>query len=134
VIVADTNILVYLFAPSERTALAERALKRDQIWAAPRLWRSEYRNVLATYIRKGIITLDDGLLIMKKSLRFMQGLEYEVDSEIVLALAAMSKCSAYDCEFIALAEKLDVPLVTVDRQILAQFPERAVALEVFAAS
>ena len=131
-IVVDTNILVHLFAPSERTNLAEMALERDQIWAAPRLWRSEYRNVLITYIRKDIITLDDGLSIMKQCLRFMQGLEYEVDSEKVLTLATRSRCSAYDCEFIALAERLNVPLVTVDRQLLAGFPERAVALEVFA--
>jgi len=132
VIVVDTNILVHLFGPSQRTDSAEKALVKDPTWAAPRLWRSEYRNVLASYIRTGVITLDTGLKILSECLKFMQGLEYDVDSAKVLTLAAMSQCPAYDCEFIALAEKLDVPLVTVDRQILAQFPKRAIALDVFA--
>jgi predicted nucleic acid-binding protein len=90
--------------------------------------------VLVTFIRREIITLDDGLLIMKNCLKFMQGLEYEVDSESVLNLAAFHKCSAYDCEFVALAQRLDIPLLTVDRQILAHFPERAIALDLFADS
>jgi predicted nucleic acid-binding protein len=132
VIVVDTNILVHLFGPTKHTDLAEKALAKDSIWAAPRLWRSEYRNVLTSYIRKEVITLDAGLKIMSQCLRFMHGLEYDVDSAKVLTLATISQCSAYDCEFVALAEKLDVPLVTVDRQILAQFPERAIALDVFA--
>lgn len=131
-IVVDTNILVHLFCPSERTDLTEKVLRKDPIWVAPRLWRSEFRNVLVTYIRKEVITLDAGFKVMQEVLKFMHGLEYEVDSARVLALSAASRCSAYDCEFIALAEKLDLPLVTVDRQILAHFPERAIALDLFA--
>ena len=46
-------------------------------------------------------------------------------------LAAASTCSAYDCEFVALAQNLGAPLVTVDRQILSQFPEIAVSLDAF---
>jgi predicted nucleic acid-binding protein len=52
----------------------------------------------------------------------------------VLQLAAASRCTAYDCEYVALAYALDVPLVTVDRQILSHFPERAIALDLFAGS
>jgi predicted nucleic acid-binding protein len=36
----------------------------------------------------------------------------------VLQLAVRSGCSAYDCEFAALALDLDVKLVTTDRQVL----------------
>jgi predicted nucleic acid-binding protein len=46
----------------------------------------------------------------------------------VLELVRDSDCSAYDCEFIALAEKLDVKLVTMDTKILKAFPGRTVAL------
>jgi predicted nucleic acid-binding protein len=41
-------------------------------------------------------------------------------------------CSAYDCEFVALAKYLGLPLVTVDKQILAQFTGTAISLEKFA--
>lgn len=63
----------------------------------------------------------------------MRGREYEVASYQVLDLAATSPCSAYDCEFVALVQDLRVPLVTVDRQVLAHFPSIAVSLDDFVA-
>jgi hypothetical protein len=45
--------------------------------------------------------------------------------------AASSKCSAYDCEFVALAQDLSVPLVTSDQKILTAFPETAVSPDDF---
>ena len=45
---------------------------------------------------------------------------------------AESTCSAYDCEYVALAEDLKTKLVTTDKQILRDFPEWAVSLREFA--
>ncbi len=59
----------------------------------------------------------------------MQGEEYQVDSDRVIKLIDSSKCSSYDCEFIALAQHLDIPLVTSDKQILKEFPDTAVSVE-----
>jgi predicted nucleic acid-binding protein len=133
-IVVDTNLLVYLYLTSDRSALAEQALIKDPFWSAPLLWRSEFRNVLALYIRKKILQLEDAQRIMTEAMHLMHGREYEVISHQILSLAAASTCSAYDCEFVALARDLDVPLVTVDKQILAQFPAVAISLEKFLAS
>ena len=60
------------------------------------------------------------------------GREYSVDARKVLELAYRSNCSAYDCEFVALAQDLGVKLVTTDKQILKAFPEVAVSLVGFA--
>ena len=130
-IVVDTNIIGYLFLSSNRSPLSEQALLKDSLWAAPRLWRSEMRNVLALYIRKDLLSLADAQLIMTEAISLFQDQEYEAASNQVLELASISTCSAYDCEFVALARDLEVSLVTVDRQILRDFPETAVSLEAF---
>jgi predicted nucleic acid-binding protein len=131
-IVVDTNVIGYLFLSSEHSWLAELALKKDSEWAAPILWRSELRNVLALYLRKNLLTLLQAQRIMSSALEQLRGREYEVSSYEVLRLASESKCSAYDCEFIASANDLKVPLVTVDKQLLRAFPTVAVSLRSFA--
>lgn len=130
-IVVDTNVIGYLFLSSEQSLSAEQALKKDSEWAAPILWRSELRNVLALYLRKNLVTLQQAQGIMNSALELMRGREYEVSSYEVLRLASESKCSAYDCEFIAAANDLKVSLVTVDRQLLREFPSVAVSLKSF---
>ena len=42
-----------------------------------------------------------------------------------------TKCSPYDCEFVALAHANGVRLLTVDRQILHEFPEVAISFKRF---
>jgi len=133
-IVVDTNVLAYLWLPGERTKAAERLLKKDSDWNAPLLWRSEFRNVLAFYLRQGLLSLDDARAIIREAELFLQGREYGVSSVRVLDLAAASRCSAYDCEFVALAQDLDVPLVTADKKILTAFPETAVSMAAFISS
>jgi predicted nucleic acid-binding protein len=130
-IVVDTNIIGYLFLSSEQSPLAERALIKDSEWAAPVLWRSELRNVLALYMRKNLIKLDHAQHIMDGALELLKGREYEVTSYEVLRLALQSKCSAYDCEFIAAANHLKVPLITVDKELLRDFPAVAISLTTF---
>ena len=132
-IVVDTNIIGYLYLGSDRSAQAEQALFRDAEWAAPLLWRSELRNVLAKYIRNEWLSLEDAVQIMDEAIDMMRNREFEMSSLQVLSLAARSACSAYDCEFVTLARALEVPLVTVDRQVLEQFSETAISLEDFAA-
>lgn len=131
-IVVDTNLLVYLHVEGQRTRQAEAVLARDPAWAAPLLWRSEFLNTLAGLIRRRALPLDDALQIVREAERAMAGREYAVISHEVLQLASRSGCSAYDCEFVALAQDLGAPLVTSDRGVLRAFPDVAVAPEAFA--
>lgn len=128
-IVVDTNIVAYLYLPTEHTALAEALLVKDPDWAAPLLWRSELRNVMALYLRQGLLDFDAGYAIQTEAESLLAGREYDVGSLEVLRLAASSGCAAYDCEFVALAEFLGVRLVTADRKVLRKFQATAVSLK-----
>ena len=130
-IVADTNLVVYLYVETAKTPQARRAFQKDPAWAAPFLWRSEFRNVLTLYLRKGKLALADAVRLAGEAQLFFQHTEYHTDAEHVLRLVSSSRCSAYDCEFVALAQQLGVRLVTTDGLILAEFPGTAVALEDF---
>ncbi|HEX2187365.1 MAG TPA: type II toxin-antitoxin system VapC family toxin [Longimicrobiaceae bacterium] len=132
-IVADTNLIAYLLIPSEHTAAAEEVRAKDDFWLAPPLWRSELRNVLALYVQHGKLALGDVLELAEAAEAMMRGREVDVDAAPVLRLAAASGCSAYDCEFVVLAQAAGVPLVTSDRRLLAAFPTVAVSPTDFAA-
>ena len=132
-IVVDTNLLVYLYVRGQRTVQAEAVLRHDPAWAAPLLWRSEFRNTMVGLVRRQALRLEDALRITEEAERGMAGLEYAVASHEVLRLAAESGCSAYDCEFVSLARDLGLPFVTADRQVLAAFPSTAVTPDTFAA-
>jgi len=133
-IVTDTNIIAYLYLESERSAQVEQLLERDMQWVAPLLWRSEFRNVLALYMRKRHLSLEQAQQIMQEAMLLMQGREYEIVSSHVLELVAASGCSAYDCEFVALAQDLRISLVSVDHKILKEFPQIVLSLDDFLAS
>jgi predicted nucleic acid-binding protein len=128
VIVVDSNILAYLYLPGDRTAAAEALLEQDPEWAAPTLWRSEFRNILAGYMRRKAVTFDQACSLQREAESLLAGAEFAVDSSAVLELVRDSDCSAYDCEFMALAIKLNTKLVTVDKKLLRAFPTRAIGL------
>ena len=129
-IVVDTNIVAYLYLESEFTARAEAQLRSDPNWAAPLLWRSEFRNILAGTIRRKALSFDEARQILAEAESLLAGGEHEVGSQHVLELVRDSNCSAYDCEFVALAIKLDTTLVTADKKLLQSFPMRTVSLSV----
>jgi len=68
---------------------------------------------------------------MKDAEYLMRNKAYEVESNQVLRLAQSSRCSAYDCEFVTLAKKFEIPLITLDKKILESFPETATNLNNF---
>lgn len=128
-IVVDTNVVAYLLIQGGKTARAERLFKRDPEWAAPALWRSEMRNVLSLYVRRGLMALPRALDVMQDGIELVGTREWDVPSEDVLRLAASSRRSAYDCEFVALARMLEVPLHTADAALARAFPEYVLFLE-----
>lgn len=128
-IVVDTNIVSYLYISGERSQQAESLLSIDPHWNAPILWRSEFRSVLSQYLRKNLLALNEVLLIIQQAEKLLVDKEYEISSAHIMQLVNSSHCSAYDCEFVALAQYLDVPLITADKKILREFPNVTKSLD-----
>jgi predicted nucleic acid-binding protein len=128
VIVVDANVIVYLYTANTYARRAAALLEQDAEWIAPSLWRSESRNALVGIVRRGALLVEDARAIQSEAEHVMHGAEYQLDSALVLDLAARSDCSAYDCEYVALAKQLGLKLATMDRKVLQAFPEVAVPL------
>lgn len=127
-IVVDSNILAYLYLPGEFTESAEQLLSQSPNWAAPVLWRSEFRNILSGFMRRGALSFDQACAIQLEAQALLSGQEYDVDSRAVLELVRQSDCSAYDSEFVALAIQLGTQLVTMDKKVLRNFPQQTRSL------
>jgi len=128
-IVVDSNVIAYCWIHGERTALAHRLRRLDSDWHAPVLWRSELRNILTGYRRDGSLDAEQVRRIMAVAEAGFAGREHHLPSNRVFAATERYRLSAYDAEFVALAEILGVPLVTEDRAILRCWPGQALSLE-----
>lgn len=130
-IVADASILAPFWMPSEFSNLSDQVHRKDPDWVAPLLWRSEVRNTMVLYMRHDLLSLGEILEFMEKAEHQMKEMEYQVNSTSVLRYTSESKASAYDCEYISLAEELGVPLVTNDHKLTNLFPDVAQSPEQF---
>jgi len=132
-IVADTNLITYLLLKGPLAPVAEEVYAKDPKWVAPLLWRSEFRSVLSLSMRRVQLSFEDAMGLMDRAERLMRGRGYQAASARILRLAADSGCTAYDCEFVALAQYFSVPLVTSDTDLLAKFKPIAMSMQDFCA-
>ncbi|WP_428357077.1 hypothetical protein [Methyloprofundus sp.] len=77
---------------------------------------------LSSYLQKEIIAFEKALQLQDTAESNMANNKHDNSSAQVLALVDKSNCSSYDCEFIALAQHLNILLVTQDKKVLREFP------------
>ena len=121
----------YCWVPGQNTEIAQAVRRQDPDWLAPILWRSEMRNVLTAYLRRGLLTRAQIVRILKAADQAMAEGEHIVRDDPVLDIVAHSALSAYDAEFVALATALGVPLVTADKAVLKAFPDQVLTMKAF---
>jgi predicted nucleic acid-binding protein len=126
VIVVDANVVVNAVIRGHMSAAAVEVRRKDARWRAPRLWRYEFTNVLWKHLRAGTLGLDLAARYVAAADVLMREAASEPSALHVLRLAEQSGCTAYDCQYVALAAQLGVRLVTGDRQVLRAFPDLAV--------
>lgn len=109
-------------------AAAARLLQRDPAWAAPGILLSELRNVLVGYARRDVLTPDQVATMCADAEDVLADRVVAVPSGEVLHAALADGLSVYDAEFVVVARRLGVPLVTLDREILRGAADVATAL------
>lgn len=130
-IVADTNLIAYLLIPGEHSTAARAVLKKDPAWHAPTLWRTEFVSVLLKHLKRGDFEVDIALDLLEAASELMRTGEHQVRQSDAMRLALQSGRSAYDCDFVALAQDLGLPLVTADSRLAEAFPDCAQPMEAF---
>jgi predicted nucleic acid-binding protein len=133
VIVADSNVAAYYWINGPLTNVAQQVWLRDPEWHVPLLWRSEMRGILTGYLRDGTLTARQIAQFMAGAVGAFSDREHLVSSEMVFKITERTRLSAYDAEFVALAEVLGVPLVTAVKLVLNAFPDRAQTMQDFVA-
>ncbi len=123
-IVVDANVIVPLLLPTPQSEIVEHLYAHDCEWRAPRLWPLEFTNVLMAYARKSLVTPVQGRIALgEAAIVLSSDRELAPDSQDVFALALASNCTAYDCEYVAVARQLGASLVTWNRRLLAALPD-----------
>lgn len=130
-IVADSNLIAYLHLPGPKAGVADAVLLKDSEWWVPPLWKSEFRSILFAYMRTQGMDVATAQAHWTEAIDHLGSTQKEPNPASVLAKAANSKLSAYDAEFVVLAEELGVPLVTSDQQVIKAFPKFAISPEDF---
>jgi predicted nucleic acid-binding protein len=121
VILVDTNILVYLLIEGDRTASAQALYVRDPDWRSEAFILVEFSNVLATYVRARVLTLEKAKALLADAQTRLPALTTLPHAQ-ALEIATQFGVSSYDARFLALAKQLRVKLVTEDTKLLAAVP------------
>lgn len=125
-IVVDTNIIAYLLIEGDFTEQVQKLRVEHPEWIAPRLWLDEFVNVLATTERRQLMTPALADMTLELACELMETRSYDIPTQRSLEVARRTGCSAYDSQYVCLAEDLGVNLFTYDRGILTKCPSVAV--------
>jgi predicted nucleic acid-binding protein len=123
VIVADTNLVVYVLLRGDHSDAALAVRARDRQWVVPALFRYELMSVLTKYVVRGVLQRDAALRLYRRGLSLVHVVDFEPDAPSIFNWCVGSGCSSYDVEFIALAMHLGISLITADKQVIGAFPD-----------
>lgn len=127
-IVADANVVAALYFDGGDTADARQLLAIDGDWLVPELWRHEMLNIAASYAKFTQAGLTRVAAVWEQADAQFGSRSRPVNMTEALRLAAKFGISAYDAQYVLLAQELNVWLVTQDKKLRAAVPDRTLSL------
>ena len=117
ILVVDASVAVKWFIPEEHSDVAELLLDENFDLAVPRLFFSEFGNILWKKFTRGELSREDA---MDAATRLRSASLKPMPDELLLEAAVGIACDlnhpAYDCYYLALADMLGTTLVTADKK------------------
>jgi predicted nucleic acid-binding protein len=116
--VLDASVAAKWFQYEVHAMAARRLLEQPYEMHVPDFFFLEFDNVVCKWIRRNLVSPQQGKNIRAAirqipfTIHLWSGL-----SEAAFDLAGDTKRSLYDCLYLALASKLDLPLVTADQKL-----------------
>lgn len=132
-IVVDANILIYSLIKCDQSSLIQKLRGKDVDWRTAALCLHETVNVLTIYQRREVLTLVQCRALLDHVERFIKVAQCKVVMDTALAVAAEYAITGYDAQYVALAQSLNVPLITQDRKLQKAVPGIAVSIQEFLA-
>jgi predicted nucleic acid-binding protein len=126
-VLVDTSILAYLLIDGDYTPAAQELFERDSDWCSEALVMVEFSNIIAAYVRKGLLTQSQGAKLLTEGQTHLPTLHNMVNAQ-ALETAMQYEISAYDARVIGLAKQLKQKLVTEDRKLRTAVPSWTVSL------
>lgn len=127
-IAVDVNVIAYLLIAGEKTVEARQVHELDADWVVPNLWRDEFLNILATYVRQGGTSLESAKKLWSSAVDLFEGKERVAGSIATLELADQYRLSAYDAQYLAVAVEFGVTLITEDKSLLRTVPQHTLTM------
>lgn len=130
-LVADNTLLCHFFLRSDLEDLARQVRDKDGDWIVPHLWKSEFANAIV----KAHWACPDPLELYYRAwdsaCAVMEPCERPVDFHETVRLGTEHHISAYDAQYVYLARKFAIPLITEDSRLHRAFPTIAMSMEKF---
>lgn len=118
----DASAAARLFLPHDTTAVAERVFQHFTL-IAPGLIVAELTNVYWKYVAFDRMPEDAAHLALTATMNRLDLRDDAGLAEEALRLAAALNHAAYDCFYIALADREKCPLITADKKLVKKLED-----------
>lgn len=98
-------------------ALALERLRTEEAHA-PSLWWYEMRNIVVVNERRGRLSREDATTFLRSLGELGISDHHAPDEQAVLFIARTHNLTVYDASYLALAQRLSLPLATLDAQLI----------------
>lgn len=101
-------------------------MRRDTDWLTSSLWRFEFASALATMPRAKLLNETQAFNAMPSATIEMPLRQMDAPREQALLTVLCDGISAYDAQYIALAEMLNLRCITAGRPLMRKTPARSI--------